>query len=702
MITVNNRQLCEHCFAEINTEPCPNCGYEKASYRNDPITLMLGSVLAGRYMIGGVIGKGGFGITYLAYDLKLDSRIAVKEYYPMGLALRAPGTTRVSVSNQQSEEPFRNGAEKFYNEAKMVAKFNGNPNIVSVHDFFYENDTVYFTMGYLEGETLKSYVKRNKVTEGQAVRIMQDISNALMAAHSMRILHRDVSPDNIMICDDGTIRLLDFGAARQVMAEQSQSLSVILKQGFAPLEQYQKRGKQGPWTDIYALGATIYNALTGDVLDDPMSRLDDDSDFQSNKYGITYDLWRIISKCMMLKSEDRYRDIFELKKDLNDLTIEPEPIVEVRPGIDPRPAGETAKAFESTDPNATVLLSQNPLTERTGGETKYTGGNTSEPVAAVKSFPAEEGYAVHAERNREITEFEDKKQSGKSISPVIIFALAAVFLVLAGITIGLFAAGRFDSKTDAIEADVPDEEETEEKDDEEPAEEKTSEEKTSEERTSEEDVSDEEKDDEASSGKKSVRGISGLGENDGDTEDKEVEDEDEDNEEDEDSRDEDTGKERMLSIAYVDATSELKASSVDNATYYASNLYDGNYATAWVDGALGSAAGQSLTIHLKEPREITRIDIFNGYLKTRYRYTINGQVTLAGIDYGDGHMREHEINVMYPGLEDIPFSYDELNPTVIINDKPVCTDTIRITVLADIPGTKYYDTAISEIEIYGR
>lgn len=214
--------------------------------------------------------QGGFGITYLGFDLKLDARIAVKEYYPIGLALRNPGSTMVTVSNAEQGESFKTGAEKFYNEAKMVAKFNGNPNIVSVHDFFYENDTVYFVMGYLQGQTLKSYMKKKTVTEGQAVNIFQQISNALLASHGMNILHRDISPDNIMLCDDGSIRLLDFGAARQVMAEQSQSLSVILKQGFAPLEQYQQKGKQGAWTDIYALGATIYNALTTDMLTDPI------------------------------------------------------------------------------------------------------------------------------------------------------------------------------------------------------------------------------------------------------------------------------------------------------------------------------------------------------------------------------------------------------------------------------------------------
>ena len=393
MITVNNRKLCENCFKETSVEPCPHCGFLKTAHRQDPITLTIGSILNQRYMIGRVIGKGGFGITYLAYDLKLDTRLAVKEYYPMGMAIRMPGSTQVSVSNEQSEESFRTGAEKFYNEAKMVAKFNGNPNIVSVHDFFYENDTVYFTMGYLEGQTLKSYINDKNLTEGQAVKVLQDISNALMASHSMNILHRDISPDNIMLCDDGSIKLLDFGAARQVMAEQSQSLSVILKQGFAPLEQYQKKGRQGPWTDIYALGATIYHALTGSTLDDPMTRLENDSVFEENRHGISDELWNIIHKALMLKIEDRYQDVFELKKDLNALTIKPEAIYDVKEESYGFQEGHIARAFgsEENDPNATMLLSGAGQTGMAGNETVAlppdgSTGNTGQP----QQFPQDQ------------------------------------------------------------------------------------------------------------------------------------------------------------------------------------------------------------------------------------------------------------------------------------------------------------------------
>ena len=329
MITVNNKNLCEACFAETDSAVCKECGFTKGN-NADKTVLEMGSVLEDRYLIGKVIGKGGFGITYLAYDMKLQCRVAIKEYYPYGVAVRESGTTTVSVSSADSADTFRVGASKFYEEARLVAGFNGNPNIVSVYDFFYGNDTVYFTMGYLKGITLKAYIAKNgPLTIPQTVRVANDICSALMVAHSENVLHRDISPDNIMVCNDGTIKLLDFGAARQVFTDESKSLSVILKQGFAPLEQYQKKGKQGPWTDIYSLGATLVYSLTRKVMDDPMTRIDDDEEFLSNPYDIPDGLWQILVKATMVKAVDRYQDVFELKEALDNLEIAPEPLVTV-------------------------------------------------------------------------------------------------------------------------------------------------------------------------------------------------------------------------------------------------------------------------------------------------------------------------------------------------------------------------------------
>ena len=352
MVEINGKFLCENCFEE-KTNPqgfCIRCGYNPDAGMSDPTMLTPGSILLGKYIVGKVMGKGGFGVTYLAYDVTANRKVAIKEFFPYGIALRAAGSATVTVTNEENANAFKIGAEKFYNEAKLVSKFNGNPNIVGVYEFFYENDTVYFAMEYLKGHTLKEHIDKNgPLSPGQALFIAQSVANALMAAHSSNVLHRDISPDNIIICDNGDVKLIDFGAARQVVAEHSQSFSVILKPGFAPLEQYQKKGKQGPWTDIYSLGATIYYSLTEDIPEDPMSRLDDDAEFSSNMYNINPELWRFISKATQLKIEDRYGDIFQLRNDLSTITVEAVPLV-VPPAEEAgqMPDFSTAKPFGMT------------------------------------------------------------------------------------------------------------------------------------------------------------------------------------------------------------------------------------------------------------------------------------------------------------------------------------------------------------------
>ena len=366
MITLFEKKLCESCFSENSGDPCSKCGFCAAKYHPDSTALPIGQTLQERYLIGGVIGKGGFGITYTAFDKKLERRVAIKEYYPYGLALRTPGTTMVSAPDTDAEDVFSKGADKFYDEARLVAKFSGNQNIVNVFDFFYENSTVYYVMEYLQGQSMKKYIeKHGTVSEEQAVYIAKEVSNALVASHSSNVLHRDISPDNIMLCNDGKVKLIDFGAARQVLSEGSQSLSVILKQGFAPLEQYQKKGKQGPWTDIYALGATMYYIVTGDLLDDPMSRLDDDEEFSSNTHGINEGLWNVIKKATMLKIGDRYKDIFEFREDLNGISVNSVPLtvsyddsVEMLPLTASPAAGETMPVKEAAPVGATMPVKE--------------------------------------------------------------------------------------------------------------------------------------------------------------------------------------------------------------------------------------------------------------------------------------------------------------------------------------------------------
>ncbi|MDE7231294.1 MAG: protein kinase [Oscillospiraceae bacterium] len=328
MIEINGRQFCENCFESVTGAVCASCGFDSSDSAPDPSMLVPGSVLQNRYVIGRVIGKGGFGITYLAYDALVCKKIAVKEYFPYGLAHRAIGSADVSVASADSAEAFRLGAEKFYNEAKLVAKFNGNPNIVSVYDCFYENGTVYIAMEYLSGRTLKEYIREQGVLSApKALFVAKNIAGALVVAHSASVLHRDISPDNIILCNNGNIKLIDFGAARQVVAEHSQSFSVIIKPGFAPPEQYRKKGNQGPWTDVYSLGTTLYFTLTGDIPDDPSARVDDDDTFKENLFDIDPGLWKIITKATKLKIEERYADAYELKKALDLVDIGTEPLI---------------------------------------------------------------------------------------------------------------------------------------------------------------------------------------------------------------------------------------------------------------------------------------------------------------------------------------------------------------------------------------
>lgn len=322
MVTIGNKLLCSGCFSPIKKEPCKKCGFSEESYKPDNIVLPCGTILMGNFLIGGVIGKGGFGITYRAYDFKYGRVIAIKEYFPIEFAIRANDGTGITVRDRKSAEMFKHGAEKFYNEASFVSQFSDNPNIVKVYQFFYENNTAYFTMEYLIGMTLKDYVSRcGTISAGQAVNIADKIANALCEAHRHNVLHRDVSPDNIMLCSDGSVKLLDFGAARQVYPEGSQLLSVILKPGFAPLEQYMRNGRQGEWTDIYSLGASVFYGLTKQIPEDPQSRFEEDSGMDNSKYNIQPDLWNVIYNAMQIRYADRYQTTAEFREALANIPI---------------------------------------------------------------------------------------------------------------------------------------------------------------------------------------------------------------------------------------------------------------------------------------------------------------------------------------------------------------------------------------------
>ena len=280
---------CLRCFQnyEENKTECPWCGFQENQQLKEPQYLSAGTVLQNRYEIGAVVGAGGFGITYAAWDRVLEQRVAIKEYMPGEFSTRAPGETRVSVYGGEKEEQYKNGRDKFYEESQRLAKFQDVPGIVQIYNSFEENETAYLVMEFLEGETLGERLKRDKrIPEQEAVGIILPVLQALTEVHRVGILHRDIAPNNIFLTKDGGVKLLDFGASRSVTGTHSKSLTVLYKEGYTPEEQYRSRGDQGTWTDVYEVAATLYKMLTGTVPPGALERRRKDTLKLPSKMGI--------------------------------------------------------------------------------------------------------------------------------------------------------------------------------------------------------------------------------------------------------------------------------------------------------------------------------------------------------------------------------------------------------------------------------
>ena len=266
---------CLGCMREIEGEAqaCPYCGYVPGTPAEEAVHIQPGSWLRQRYLIGRVLGYGGFGVTYIAWDALLERRVAIKEYFPGEFSTRMLGQTEITVFEGEKEEQFQGGLAKFIEEARHLAKFQSEPGIVQVYETFEANNTAYIVTEYLEGETLATYLAREGVIpEDQAVAMLMPVMESLKAVHKVGILHRDIAPDNIFLTTSGEVKLIDFGASRFATTTHSRSLTVIIKPGYSPEEQYRSRGDQGPYTDVYALAATLYKMMTGETPPDAMER----------------------------------------------------------------------------------------------------------------------------------------------------------------------------------------------------------------------------------------------------------------------------------------------------------------------------------------------------------------------------------------------------------------------------------------------
>lgn len=315
MAFVNDiNKLCMGCMEEKGDVPvCPKCGWAQGTQPESPLHLKPGTVLAGKYLVGRVLGHGGFGITYLACDINLGTKLAIKEYFPQGMATRSMSDPNISIYSGNTKESFEYGLEKFIDEARTLARFDDVSEIVAVKDFFKENGTAYLVMSYVDGITLKAYTDQNggRLPLEAVLNIMLPIMLALEQVHNAGILHRDISPDNIFITKNFNAKLLDFGAARYAVGEHSKSLSVLLKPGYAPEEQYRTRGNQGPWTDVYAVGATIYRVLTGQTPPEALDRLENDSIRRPSELGVYIDsrIEDALMKALSVRAAGRYENI---------------------------------------------------------------------------------------------------------------------------------------------------------------------------------------------------------------------------------------------------------------------------------------------------------------------------------------------------------------------------------------------------------
>ena len=310
--------ICMGCMAEKGSvERCPHCGWVEGTQPESPLHLPPRTILNEKYLLGRVLGQGGFGITYLGWDLNLNLKLAIKEYLPQELASRAVGHSQVAAYTGTAGGEFEYGLDKFLQEARTLAQFDDHPNIVSVRDFFRANGTAYLVMSYLDGMDLKEYVaaQGDRLPYDRAMSLIMPVLDALNEVHAVNILHRDVSPDNIFIKQNGQVILIDFGAARQAVSAKGHSLSIILKPGFAPEEQYRSKGVQGPWTDLYAVAATLYRITTGQMPPESLERLSQDTLLPPSRLGVAIGAneERALLKAMAVRAEDRFRSIREFQ-----------------------------------------------------------------------------------------------------------------------------------------------------------------------------------------------------------------------------------------------------------------------------------------------------------------------------------------------------------------------------------------------------
>lgn len=316
------KDICINCFNETGGEEiCMHCGFLQTEKPKQICHLYPHTILYNRYIIGKVINNGGFGVVYKAYDMQLENIVAIKELLPTqnSMVTRMPPSQTVIPVNDEKKEQFDNLKLRFMEEARVIAQFSNCESIVHVYDFFETNNTAYLVMEFLDGETLRERMNVNneRMSYNDAINIIMPIMNALKIVHDKDIIHKDISPDNIFLCKDGRIKLIDFGASKFGDSKFTvQENSVVTKPGYTPPEQYRLNGKIGPYSDIYSVGAVLYTILTGNTPDESIDRLEKDDLQKLSKLGVELPVYaeKSIMKALALKENARFKTMDDFIK----------------------------------------------------------------------------------------------------------------------------------------------------------------------------------------------------------------------------------------------------------------------------------------------------------------------------------------------------------------------------------------------------
>ncbi|MCD8196207.1 MAG: serine/threonine protein kinase [Lachnospiraceae bacterium] len=390
---------------------------------------MNGTVLKERYLVGTVIGEGGFGITYVGRDLTLDMKVAIKEYYPFSVASRHNMVTMdVSVSEGDQSVVFEQGKAKFLEEARTLAKFAGEPNIVGVHDFFTENNTAYIVMEFLEGISLSQQLKdKGTMSFDEVFLMLKPVMEALDRVHRQGLIHRDISPSNLMLLTTSQVKLIDFGTTRGVNYSGENSLSVILKPSYVPEEQHWSHGLQGPWTDVYAMCATIYKLITGETPENAVNRLHEDSLKSPTEMGarISRAEEAVLLRGLAVRHEERIQSMSELCQQFQRAKDEIES--DYSPAEDKERTEYIKRGADECTPG---------IAETEESTTYYASASRDEMNSDLlpEDDAQEEIPQYHAEDDEKKTGGKHpkrrKKKRKNKVARVVVGAVAAIFLVL--------------------------------------------------------------------------------------------------------------------------------------------------------------------------------------------------------------------------------------------------------------------------------